>query len=146
MIRAFIDTSVLFSACLSTRGASHEIIKESLRGSVELVISQLVLKEAQRNFAQKARQAVPLFTQFLSAVPFTIVRPTKQDVLEAATYTEFKDAPIVAAAKKAEVDYLVSLDRRHLVGIDAVQRQAGIPIILPEAFLQHLRVARKSAA
>src|SRR6266487_2972413 len=104
MIRAFVDSSVLFSACLSTQGASHEIIRESLRGHVALVISRLVLKEAKRNLAQKAPQAVLLFTQLLTAISFQIVRPTKQEVLQAAAYTELKDAPIVAAAKKAQVD------------------------------------------
>src|SRR5947207_1823089 len=108
----FVDSSVLFSACLSTRGASQEIIRESLSSHVELVISRLVLKEAKRNLARKAPQAVPLFMQFLTAVAFEVVRPTKQEVLQAAAYTELKDAPIFAAAKKAQVDFLVSLDRR----------------------------------
>jgi hypothetical protein len=50
-------------------------------------------------------------------VPFETVHPSKEQVLGAAQYTAVKDAPIVAAAKRARADYLVSLDRRHLVGI-----------------------------
>jgi len=145
MIRAFVDSSVLFSACLSTRGASHEIIRESERGNVDLVISRLVLQEAKRNLAQKAPQAVPLFSQFLTAVSFELVRPTKQEVLQAAAYTKLKDAPIVAAAKKAQVDFLVSLDRRHLVGIQILQKSSGLTIVLPETLLSRLRASQKAA-
>ena len=35
-------------------------------------------------------------------------------------YTAAKDAPIIAAAKHAPVDYLVSLDRQHLVEVSEV--------------------------
>jgi putative PIN family toxin of toxin-antitoxin system len=139
MTRAFIDTSVLFSACYSPTGASSEIIREAVQGTIGLVISRLVLEEAKRNLAQKLPQALPLLTQLLEVIPFEVVRPSKQEVLAAAAYTELKDAPIVAAAKAAQVDYLVSLDRRHLVDVAIVRQQSGLTIVLPEAFLTHLR-------
>jgi len=92
--------------------------------------------------------ALPLLTQFLTAVSFEIVRPTKREVLLAAAYTELKDAPIVAAAKQAHVDYLVSLDRRHLVGLEIVRANSGLTIVLPEEFLSRLRsrTSHKAAA
>ena len=149
MIRVFIDTSVLFSASLSTTGASREIVRQGLRGTIQLVISKLVLTEATRNLAQKAPQAVPLFNQFLKTLPFEVVNPGKEEVQEAASYTELKDAPIIAAAKTAHVDFLVSLDRRHIIGIEAVRKNSGLAIVLPDEFLSHLRgqqVAHKKAA
>ncbi len=59
--------------------------------------------------------------------------------MAAATYTFLKDAPIVAAAKKATVDYLVSLDRKHLVGVQEVAQGSGLTIVLPEALLDAIR-------
>ena len=50
-----------------------------------------------------------------------------------------KNAPIVAAAKEAKVDYLVSLDKRHLVGVEAVTRGSGLQIAVPGDFLQTFR-------
>lgn len=41
-------------------------------------------------------------------------------------YTALKDGPIVAAAKRAQVDYLVSLNRRHLVGVAEVAQRSGV--------------------
>lgn len=109
MIRAFIDSSVLIAASYSPTGASREIIRQAIRGTLILVVSNLVLEETERNLAIKAPEALPAFQRFLTVVPYERVRPTKQQVLKAAQYTVLKDAAIVAAAKSAQVDYLVSL-------------------------------------
>jgi predicted nucleic acid-binding protein len=139
MIRAFIDSSVLIAASYSPSGASREIIRQALRGTITLVISNLVLEETEENLATKAPKALPAFQQFLNVVPLELIRPTKRQVLHAAQYTAIKDAPIVAAARRARVDYLISLDRRHLVGVPEVARRSGLRIVLPEKFLEEIR-------
>ena len=63
----------------------------------------------------------------------------KQQVLEAAAYIALKDAPIVAAAKHAQADYLVSLDRRHLVGLPDIAGKSGLNIVLPSELLEEIR-------
>jgi hypothetical protein len=60
-------------------------------------------------------------------------------VREAAQFTEFKDAPIVAAAVQADVDYLISRDRKHLVDVPEVEARSGIAVVLPEAALAEIR-------
>jgi len=139
MIRAFIDASVLFAASLSPAGASREIIRQAVRGEVTLVDSKLVYEEAEKNLADKAPEALPALHQFLDTVPFETVRPSKRQVLQAAQYSALKDAPIVAAAKRAQVDYLVSLDRRHLVGVKEVAQRSGLKIVLPSELLEKIR-------
>jgi predicted nucleic acid-binding protein len=145
MIRAFIDASVLFAASLSPTGASREIIRQAVRGQVALVASKLVYEEVEKNLADKAPEALPAFRQFLDTVPFETVRPTKRQVLQAAQYSALKDAPIVAAAKRARVDYLVSLDRRHLVGVKEVAQRSGLKIVLPSELLGEVRRQAASA-
>ena len=142
MIRAFLDSSVLFSSCVSFKGASHEIIKQGLRGTVALVISNVVLEEVERNLAEFPRgaaEALAVFHQYVDSVPFEIVRATERQVRQAAQYTEEKDAPIVAAAIRARVDYLATLDRKHLVGVAVVAERSGLKIVLPEALLGEIR-------
>ena len=143
MIRAFIDSSVFFSACLSAQGASREILLERLRGTVLPVLSDLVLEETERNLValpRRAAEAVAAFHLLVSAVPFQVTNPTVQEVLAVAQYVVLKDAPIVAAALTAHVDHLVSLDRRHLVGVREVSRRSGLSIVLPEELLRYLRL------
>lgn len=139
MISAFIDASVLYSAIHSSSGASREIIRQAIRGHVVLVISKYVLAEVERNLANKAPELLPDFHALLQLIPFAVVQPTRRQVQWAAQYTALKDAPIVAAAKRAGSDYLVTLDRRHLVGVPEVARKSGLRIVLPEQLLEEMR-------
>ena len=139
MPRVFIDSSVLIAASFSSSGASREIIRQAIRGTITLVVSHLVVEETERNLAFKAPETLSAFRRFLDLVPFETARPTKQQVLDAAKYTDIKDAPIVAGAKSVHADYLVSLDRRHLVGAPEVVRQSGLRIVLPGELLGELR-------
>jgi len=139
MISAFIDASVLYAAIHSPTGAAREIIRQAIRGNVALVFSKYVLAETERNLANKAPELLPDFYSFLELIPFEIVQPTKRQVQRAARYTTLKDAPIVAAAKKAHVDYLVSLDRRHLIDVPEVAQRSGLRIILPDQLLGEVR-------
>jgi predicted nucleic acid-binding protein len=139
VISAFLDASVFVSACISSQGASHEIIRESTRGAVLLVISDYVLRETERSLARKRPDALPVLQELLANVDFNIVNPTPDDILEAAKYTDIEDAPVVAAAKKAGLRYLVSLNRRHLVGVSEVSEGSGLTIILPEELLRRIR-------
>jgi predicted nucleic acid-binding protein len=143
MIRAFVDASVFFSACYSETGASFEIFRECLIGNIDLVISHFVLEEVRRNLARKAPESFKHFDEFMENVQFHVVNPSKRAVLQAASYTELKDAPIVAAAKKSKADYLVSLDRQHLVEAPLVHEKSGLTIVLPEELLQHIRASRE---
>jgi hypothetical protein len=52
-------------------------------------------------------------------------------------FTAVKDAAIVATAIEAKTDNLISLDRRHLVGVPDVAQGSGSNIVLPEEFFGH---------
>ena len=139
MIRAFVDTSVLFAASHSSTGASRELIRLAFQGEVQLVISADVLEEARRNLGVKLPDALDLFQQIVDLLPFEIATPTPEEVREAAKYTAYKDAPIVAAAIRAQVDYLTSLDRRHLVGVPEIAQGSGLNVVLPHELLEAVR-------
>ena len=88
---------------------------------------------------KKAPEVVPNLLTLFSVVPFRMVRSSKKEVLTAMEYTEFKDAPVVAAALCAKVKYLVSLDKAHLVGVSTVEQGSGLCILLPGGYLGLLR-------
>ena len=56
----------------------------SIRGQATLVISDIVLEETRRNLADKAPEALSVFDQLVAAVPFTVVKANKQEVVRAA--------------------------------------------------------------
>ncbi len=135
----FVDTNVFFSACYSQTGASFEIFRLALSGVIGLVTSEYVLEETRRNLAKKSPQALASFLSFLELINFETANASREEVLEAAEYTELKDAPVVAAARQAAVDYLVTLDRRHLLNQPHVEQQSGLRIVLPETLLEIIR-------
>ncbi len=139
MIRFFLDASVLFSAAASETGGSREILRLGFADEIELVVSELVLEEARRNLAMKAPRALPAFEVFVTTAPFIVVDATRPQVLSMARHTVLKDAPVVAAAKRARAVCLVSLDRKHLLGNHALEVAAGLRILAPGDALRLLR-------
>ena len=134
----FIDSSVLFSAAYSVRGHAHDIIRMAIRAEVTLVVSQLVMAETRRNLAESAPDKLVLLDYIVASIPFEFVRPTKGEVRAAAKRVALKDAPILAAARKARVDFLVTLDKKHLLGKPELARYARTNIATPREVFTHL--------
>lgn len=132
MSRAFVDASVLYAACYSKTGSARELLLASVRGLLVLVVSPHVLKEVERNLAHKAPHALSSFRALIQLVdPEITEMPTPDELEQAAAYTALKDAPIVAAAIKARVDYLVTWDRKHLIDPPEVAKDSGLNIVTP---------------
>lgn len=138
-MRVFIDASVFFAASYSATGASRELFHLAQVGALQLVVSEVVLEVVRRNLKAKAPAILPLFEALLQAVPHTVVDANEAEVRQVAQYTALKDAPVVAAAKAAKADCLVSPDRRHLVGVSDVARRSGLRIVLPGDLLERLK-------
>ena len=139
MIRAFIDSSVIFSASYSGHGYSRDIILLAIRGELQLVISKLVLAETALNLEKEGSYLVNLLGLIVENIPFEYVHPTKKEVLLASKYVLLKDAAIVAAAKKAKVDYLITLDKKHLLGKPNIARFIGADIVTPKEAVGRLK-------
>jgi len=140
MTRVFLDASVLFSAAHSAEGASREILRSALRDEIVAVVSRYVAEEARRNLRRKAPAAIEAFEQLMELLsPEVAADPSLLELQAAASYTHLKDAPIVAAALKANVDYLVTLDRAHFIDDPKVARDSGLSILTPDNLLAILR-------
>lgn len=111
----------------------------AIRGEIGLVMSPLVFEEVKRNLQSKAPEVVADLAILRDAVAFELVQPARNDIEAAMQYCAAKDAPIVAAAKLAVVDYLVSLDRQHLVDVTDVATGSGLNIVLPADLLGVIR-------
>lgn len=140
MIRVFLDANVFFAASYSRTGASRALFQAALESKITIVASEVVLIEAERNLARKAPAALPAFRQLLELVVGEITdKPSREELERAATYVALKDAPIVAAAIKARVDYLTTLDRRHFMRDPQIAEHSGLKIVTPDQLLAILR-------
>lgn len=138
MKRLFIDSSVLFAAAYSRTGHARDLILMAVRGEILLVISQLVLEETRRNLAESAPEHLAILDYVTAGIPFELVRPTKREVMGAAKRIVLKDAPILAGARKAGVDYLVTLDKKHLLGKPELAEYVRAPILTPQEAFERL--------
>jgi predicted nucleic acid-binding protein len=107
--RVFLDSSVLYAAAFSATGPARQLIAKGFQGSVDLLISDLVLEETKRNLTKNAPDALPYFSIIADLLSPESSRPTKAQVLQAAQIVHYKDAPIVAAAARSRVEYLLPM-------------------------------------
>jgi predicted nucleic acid-binding protein len=130
--RIFLDSSVLYAAAFSATGPARRLILKGVEGSIALAISDLVLEETKRNLTKNAPETLPYFTILADLFSPVITNPTKAEVLKAAQIVHLKDAPIVAAAAKAKVDYLATHDVKHLLNhAKAIAAAYGITVLAP---------------
>jgi predicted nucleic acid-binding protein len=138
MLRVFIDSSVLFAAAYSSKGYARDLILMAARDEIRLVISTLVVAETRRNLADFAPEVIPALELIFAAIDMDIVDPSREEVIAASTVVAFKDAPILAAAKVAQADFLITLDKKHLLDRSELESYANLPILRPADAYQRI--------
>ena len=139
--QVFIDTSALIAGILSPTGAAHEVLRLCETHVVQAVMSRQVLVEADRNLADKLPAIMPEYRAFLKHLaPRIVADPPRTAVELAKELIHHNDAPILAAALLANVDYLVTWNTRHFQK-KAVRDAAPFPIVTPGEFLETFRQA-----
>ena len=137
----FLDSSALFAGVASSTGAARVLLELAEYGLVTITISEQVIAETERALARKAPAALPAYRQALRTIGLTVQRdPSPDDVLSCRDMIAHQaDVPILAAARLARVDYLVTLNRRHFVDDPAVAVRSGLRIGTPGDALAWLR-------
>jgi predicted nucleic acid-binding protein len=140
-IRMFLDSSALFAGVLSSEGAARALLVLSELGQIELLVSEQVIVETERSLARKAPAALPDFRQTIKDASIKIAKnPTARAVKECLSMIHDPfDAPILAAAIKAKVDYLITHDRKHFLNDPKVIKKSGLRIGTPGNALAWLR-------
>ncbi|MBI5945536.1 MAG: PIN domain-containing protein [Chloroflexi bacterium] len=137
--RIFIDSSVLFSAANSSRGHSRDLMLMGASGEIKIILSNFVLQETVRNLSGLKKPPLEALNQVIQNANIELVDATKQAVLDAAKLIILKDAPIIAAAKTAKVNMLVSLDKKHILGREDLEVYINASIVTPLIAYQTIR-------
>lgn len=139
MIRAVLDSSVLYSAFLKPGSPPALLLARAREGAFSLHLSSYILEETVaallREKARAYHGAPPekvarYYRDLLAVAQLVGELPTIQ-----AVPSDPKDDPVVATAVAAKADYLVTGDRRHLLPLGEYQ---GIRILTPREFLELL--------
>lgn len=138
----FFDSSALFAGVVSATGAARALLLLSEAGVlIQVIVSEQVIAETERNVARKLPRALPYYREALRSGAVKIVNdPTREEVVHCRGIIAHQaDVPIIVAAMKANVDYLVTLDRRHFLDDPEVARRSGLRVGSPGDCLAWVR-------
>jgi len=127
--RLFLDASVLIAAAGSTTGGSASLLNLCRANKTPLLLTRLVLLEAEGNIRDKLDEAALLrFYLLIADLDLQIIpAPSSEELNEAAEIVAAKDAHVLAGARRGKATHLITLDRRHF--LKDKQREGILPII-----------------
>ncbi len=140
MNRVFLDANIYFSASRSPTGGSS-VICELIRGKIlKLFATSQVLKEARRNLSEKEKAEVSLrFYDILNSIKPKIVKINRSEAQE--NFGEIineKDSLVLEGARKAKVQYLVTLDRKDFFTKKVKESNLPFEIVTPGELIRKL--------
>jgi predicted nucleic acid-binding protein len=140
-VKIFLDSSVIIAAVLSHTGGSFRLIKESAFKNYALLISEYVLAECIRTIKTKFPTREDGLMLLLTNFNFKILKDSaSKEVEKLIDIIDFQDAPILAAALKYKVEYLITLDKKDFLNqrILKFAKKRGLLILTPGELIQKL--------
>lgn len=134
-IKVFLDSSVIIAGLASGSGGSHKVLLLAELGIVIPYVSEQVITEVLRNIQLKLPGCTEAFYTLFKRLPFVLSDPVAEDLMRAKSLINEKDAPVMAAAITAKVDWLLSLDSHFLKDWKG---EVGFSAVSPRDFLQQL--------
>jgi len=138
----FFDASVLVAGAHSVQGGSALLLEACKRCGFTAQATFLIILEAfhtlERNFPQTS---MARFRSYLGDIDWDILPvPPEDELQEYASLIHPKDLHVLAAAVAGGSEFLLTLDRQHiLAAIPAVKEaQLAIRILTPGDFIQQI--------
>jgi predicted nucleic acid-binding protein len=135
----FFDASALVAASHSPTGGSALVLAACQVGGFQACTTSAVLIKSQRTLEDFPKRSFDRFHELLANIPWKLLSVPPEAVIERYTqYVDPKDAHVLAAAVEGRADFLLTLDRRHLLAAAVGVQQAGLPIefLSPGDFIQ----------
>lgn len=134
MIKVFLDSSVIIAGIASSRGTSHFILVLSKKRKITVFVSSIVIDEVIRNLRKKfSEDILDNFLHYLPQSNFKKIDINKEEVTRYEGVTEEKDIHVLAGAYKSRVNYLITLDKKHLLKLKV--EKFPFQIVTPREFL-----------
>jgi predicted nucleic acid-binding protein len=136
----FFDASVLVAGAHSRTGGSALLLEACKLGGFAAQCSYLVILEAfhtlKRGFPERSKSR---FRQYLAAIDWELLPvSSEEEMLKYASPIDAKDVHVLAAAIEGKSQYLLTLDRRHILAAADPVQAADVPIhiLRPGDFIQ----------
>ena len=139
--KLFLDSSALFAGVASPSGAARVLLLLGETGQLTLLVSEQVIAETERAVGRKIPRVLPELRQAILKSSLSILPdPPAEAVLARLDWiSHAADTPILVAAAQAEVDFLVTLNRKHFLDDPQVAVRSGLRIGAPGEALAWVR-------
>ena len=137
----FIDSSALFAGVVSAAGAARALLLLAEAELITVTVSEQVVTETEHAVARRILGALPYYREALHSTGLRIVSDPSSEEIEPHRdlIRHQPDVPIVVAAMKANVDCLVTFNRRHFIDDPQVAERSGLRICTPGDALAWVR-------
>ncbi len=137
----FLDSSALFAGIISSSGAARALLLLAESDQITITLSEQVVAETERAVARKVPQALADLRAAILASKAQIVQdPAPEKVHENLhLISHHVDVPILLAAMKANVDYLITHNGVHFIADPGVALEANLRIGTPGDALHWVR-------
>jgi uncharacterized protein len=132
-VRVVADTNVLISALLFG-GVSDQVFLAGLRGEIQLITSDPLLKELERVLKNKFKLDVHFVREVIDEVRHVA------EVVEVSSHIDVishpdEDNRVLECAVDGRADFIVTGDTRHILPL---KEYRGIKILSPSEFIRRL--------
>jgi putative PIN family toxin of toxin-antitoxin system len=132
-VRVVADTNVLISALLFG-GVSDQVFLAGLRGEIQLITSDPLLKELERVLKNKSKLDVHFVREVIDEVR------NVAEVVEVSSHIDVishpdEDNRVLECAVDGRADFIVTGDTRHILPL---KEYRGIKILSPSEFIRRL--------
>jgi len=134
--KIFFDSSVLISASISSTGESRYLLILSKQDKIKALTSEYAISESKRTLLKKLPEVLPIFSRIIQEANLKILPLPKKDFVKKCEkiIKDKGDAPILASAIKAKVDFLATLNRKHFLDDQKLKNTVAFKIIKPKDF------------
>ena len=136
----FFDASVLVAGSHSQEGGSALLLDACKAGGFTAQVTFLIILEAlhtlERNFPKRS---LARFYEYLAELNWDILSVPPEEMLQKyASYIHPKDLHVLAASVEAGSEFLLTLDRKHILAAARAVEEAdlSIRILTPGDFIQ----------
>lgn len=135
------QSSVLFSAVISSAGGSSRIIQGCHDNIWRGFISENIKQEVARNLKIKYPNKESSLEDLIEYAHLKIVGKITSERIEnyKDIIKDIDDAHVLALTKQVKADFLITLDQAHFIRDKQVAIRSGINIMIPKNFLKLMR-------
>lgn len=114
----FFNASVIIAGLVSTTGGSARLLKDVKEKQINGVISEIIVDEVLRHTAKIGKPRSTIEQSIKSVFPIVLATPARALVHKyKEKVVDQGDAHVLASCDELETNYLVTLDKKHLLSI-----------------------------